>query len=270
MPRGSALRTRARPWAAPRPGRSSSLVFPEGAGHALTAHEGDHFLAIEHAAARGPGLVLAAHVGHAIGMLGGPIMQLGAVFGHVIELPGLAMLAHQLPATDAHRAVALVLPEHGRALFEVGFKRGLQRMALQRQDGAPPQRLRIRHARDIEHGGHDVGQVARGVANLATLGDALGPMQDQGGGDATLMNPVLVQPKRRVGQIGPGRAIALVGVFGTGHEVGVVAKAHDSAIAGVRARDHQLVHEFVNGDVLGDVLGASAVVGQENHQGVLI
>ena len=58
------------------------------------------------------------------------------------------------------------------------------------------------------------------------------PVGDQRRRDAALVNPVLVFPERRVRQVCPGDAVALVGVLGPRHDRGIVAPHHGSAIAG--------------------------------------
>ena len=64
--------------------------------------------------------------------------------------------------------------------------------------------------------------------------DAVRPVHDQRRGDAAFVDPVLVQAERRVREVRPGGAVALVGVLRAGHALGVVAEVHRLAVARVR------------------------------------
>ena len=113
------------------------------------------------------------------------------------------------------------------------------------------------------------GQLARIVPQPAFLLDAARPVHDEGRGDAAFVDPVLVEPERRIRQVGPGGAVALIGVFAARHQRGIVAEANRLAGPCLGLGDHQLVDQLARGDAVGNVLGAGAVVGQEDDQGVV-
>ena len=162
-----------------------------------------------------------------------------------------------------------MFPEHRRPVCAVALEYRLQRMAFERQHLAALVLRRVGDAGHVKQRGHHVGQVSRRVPDRALLGDAGRPMEDQWRGDTALVNPVLVEPERRVRQVGPGRAVTLIGVLGARHAAGVVAEVHRFAAARVLARDHQLVDELIDRHPFGDVFGAGAVVGQEDDQRVV-
>ena len=83
------------------------------------------------------------------------------------------------------------------------------------------------------------------------------------------MGPVLVEPERRVGHVGPSHSIALVGVLRSGHQFGDVAEDDFLAVAGVGTREHQLVDHLLHRDILGNVLGAGPVVGEKDDERVV-
>ena len=97
---------------------------------------------------------------------------------------------------------------------------------------------------EVEDGGEDVDEVAGGVAEFLFCGDALGPMCDEGGGDAALVRPGFVLSEGRVGSGGPTGAEAEVGGGGSHGGVGVVAVAAH--------------HDF----------GTGAVIGEKKDEGV--
>ena len=107
------------------------------------------------------------------------------------------------------------------------------------------------------------------MAQPPLLGDAVRPVGDQRRRDAALVDPVLVEAERRVGEVGPGGAVALVGVLRAGHAQDVVAEVHRLAAARGAPRDHQLVDQLVDRRVQRNVLGAGAVVGEEDDQRVV-
>ena len=84
------------------------------------------------------------------------------------------------------------------------------------------------------------------MSDAALVVNAGRPVSDQGRGDAAFVDPVLVEPERCVGQIGPGWTVALIGILGARHQLGVVAELHGFTAAGVRARNHQLVHQDID------------------------
>ena len=211
----------------------------------------------------------AAHLAHPLRMLRGKIVHLRAVGLEIVELPGSGVVADELPLADAHGGVALVLPEQRAALRVVRRERRNEALALAGRDRVAVMLARVRGARHVEDGRHDVGQLAGMVAQPASLGDAARPVHDERRGDAAFVDPVLVEPERRVREVGPGGAVALVGVLAAGHDARVVAEAHGLAGARRRLGDHQLVDELLRCDALRDVLRAGAVVGQEDDQGVL-
>src|SRR3546814_14572449 len=114
-------------------------------------------------------------------------------------------------------------------------------MALERSDGVAVPLRRIRNAGHIQQGGHDVGQITWAVADAAPVFDARGPMHDQGRGNAAFVYPVLVKTKWRIRQIGPGRSIALVSIFGAGHDGRVIAELHRLARARMRRSEERRV-----------------------------
>ena len=49
----------------------------------------------------------------AVAVAGYEVVQLGAVFVHVVQLPRHVVLGDELPLADTHGAVTFVLPEYG-------------------------------------------------------------------------------------------------------------------------------------------------------------
>ena len=96
--------------------------------------------------------------------------------------------------------------------------------------------------------------------------DTLGPMHDQRRGDAALVDPMFVLAEGRVGDVGPGNAVALVGDVLARHHSRVVAVLDGTSIVG------EIVAVLPRQPLLPlsrDLLGAAAVVGQEEDQRVL-
>ena len=94
-------------------------------------------------------------------------------------------------------------------------------------------------------------------------------MHDEGRRDAAFVDPVLVEPERRIRQIGPGGTVALIGVLAARHQRRIVAEANRLALASFGLGDHQLIDEFSRGDALGNVFGTGAVVRQEDEQRIV-
>ena len=123
--------------------------------------------------------------------------------------------------------------------------------------------LRQRDAGGLQQGREDVDHVHRLMHDAGAL-DRPRPGCHQRRGDAALVDPVLEQPERRVGGVGPRQVITLKRVVGTGCHRRRVADAHGPAVRG-----RYVVAERLGGSaLLGQELRAAAVVGQEQHQGV--
>src|SRR5690554_1442907 len=102
------------------------------------------------------------------------------------------------------------------------------------------------------------------MAYSAPFPDTFRPMAYQRGRYAAFVYPVLVEPERRIRQIGPGDAIALVGILRSRHDAGIVAKMNIFACARAGLRNHELVDELIDGHALGNIFGARSIVRQEN------
>src|SRR4051812_16009923 len=83
-----------------------------------------------------------------------------------------------------------------------------QALAFDGRDGAILELPRILDTGDIEAGSHQVDDVSRLMSNASFL-DCRRPMGNQRRGDAALVNPVFVPPKRRVAGVGPRQTVAL-------------------------------------------------------------
>ena len=105
---------------------------------------------------------------------------------------------------------------------------------------------RFLRAGEFEDGRHDVDDMSRGMAQFAVGGDARRPGGDEGRADAAFVHPGLMATMRRVGGAGEAGADAQVSRGATQGGLLVVA-----AVA-----DHDL--------------GAGAVVGREEDDGVLV
>ena len=130
----------------------------------------------------------------------------------------------------------------------------------------PSNSRRVCGAGHVEDRRHDVRQVARRVADRARLADAARPVHDQRRRDAALVDPVLVEPERRVRQVGPGACRSSGRCSpAPGITAGVVAEVHRLARCACASARSSAAHQLVDGHVLGDVLGAGAVVGEEDR-----
>src|SRR5678815_280585 len=85
-----------------------------------------------------------------------------------------------------------------------------------------------------------------GHAAVLVRRDAVRPVRDQRRRDAALVDPVLVEAKRAVREVGPRRAVALVRVLRPGHALDVVAEVDRLAAPRRPARDHELVDQLVD------------------------
>ena len=83
-----------------------SLVFPERTRDALTTHQRNDPFARQHTTALGPGFVLKAHRSDSFRFLLSQVVQFSAVFFHVVELPGIGIVSHELPVSKAHGSVS--------------------------------------------------------------------------------------------------------------------------------------------------------------------
>ena len=114
----------------------------------------------------------------------------------------------------------------------------------------------------LQTGGHDVDDVADLVSQATARLDDRRPTDDQRRGYTAFVDPVLVTPKGCIAGVGPGNAVALVGIFRAGHDTGVVADEDCPAGSGfawdARSRPPRA-----------DLLGTPAVVGQKHDQRVL-
>src|SRR5262249_53822515 len=140
--------------------------------------------------ALGPGLPGGSEFLDAIGLAAREIIRLDSIGCHVVQLPRLIVLGHQLPWAHSHRLVPLVLPED--------WLRPLNRLACKRGPKTHTFRFRCvrRGARagEVEACTHDVDQMA-GVLDqsAATIrSDSLWPVNDEGRADTPLVHPVLV------------------------------------------------------------------------------
>jgi len=137
-------------------------------------------------------------------MGGGEVAGLAAIGGEVVEFPRLLVVGDELPVADPHGPVADVAPP------QILVDRGL-RIAERAQEAPPVQRRHRpavvlvggRDGGEFEHRGRHVHQMHRGAPQFARGRDAPRPVDDPGRGDAPLMHPGLVPPKRRVGGTRP-------------------------------------------------------------------
>ena len=169
-------------------------------------------------------------------------MKLGAVGGEVVELPGAALEADDLPVAVAQAAVRAEEEVERRALRELFTTedRG-EGDAGERGGFAAGVGVGNFRAGDGGEGRQDIDEMGRSGIDAARVLDAGRPVGDGGRGDTPFELVLLVEAEGGVAGPGPTGA---VGPFGGGLER--LAVLADS----------------------GAVVGAGAVVGEEENEGV--
>mgnify|MGYP000082429128 CR=1 FL=1 len=217
----------------------------------------------------GPAFPFVRHSIEAFGLFFGEIVQFRAVGFDVVQFPraGCAF-GDEFPFAVAHGAVAFVLPVDwffAPDLFAVE-RRG-ERGALHRDDCRVADFFRVGRLAKVNAGGHEVDEVAGLAFEFAVplFADAAWPMSDERRADAAFVHPMLVLAERRVAGVGPGEAVAVVGVRAAGHHAG--ALLHHATIAGALARAGAAVAVAARSEKEGKLPGtigsvAARIVGQ--------
>ena len=213
-----------------------------------------------------PLFVEADHLADAVGVAGREVVQFGAVFVHVVQLPCHVVLGDELPLADTHGTVAFVLPEYGLLAGPLPASHyGQEAFAFDWGNLSAIELGGVCRARGVDAGGGDVGNVHRAVIDAALL-DAVGPVDDEGRGYAAFLYPALEQAEGRVADIRPGEIVAHEGVVGARAQSGDVAGCGGPAVHGGRrvyAGNGYVV-------ILLEQLGAATVVRQEQEERVVV
>ena len=208
--------------------------------------------------------------GQPLGLLGRPVVALGAVGLQVVELPDVVVergaghvAGHRLPPLGHDAPVAhhlVVLGSFGRGGVGGGQGVGHRGAADGHLRGAAVD-VGGRHAEQLVDGGHDVVHVVELVAQAAGVVDAGRPVDDEGDVDPALVGVLLVPLERRVAGLGPAPRVVGVAVG----PADVVDPA-DGLVGGLH--DHVEVLHLVH-DAEGPALLAGPVVREQDHDGVL-
>jgi hypothetical protein len=67
-------------------------------------------------------------------------------------------------------------------------------------------------------------------------------MDNKWGGDTAFMDPMFIKPEWRIGNIGPGYAVALIGFLATGHYARNITVPNVAAIPGFGRTNRLLLH----------------------------
>src|SRR5262249_31116411 len=114
----------------------------------------------EDEAAGRPGVPGRCKPGDPIVVLGREGVKFGSVRLDVVQLPGLPLSRHQLPAPVADRTIAFVLPEQSTRFGGFAPEGWREAPALHRQDLPADDCLWVAALRDVHAGGHHVDDMA--------------------------------------------------------------------------------------------------------------
>ena len=205
-------------------------------------------------------------------------MAFATVTGDVVELPFSSHpLCYELPVSIADGAIALVLKEDGGFSTKgLSFKKRAKGNSLEGDFTA-----RVVAFCEVEAGGHDVNQVRRIFHPDVLLSDTEWPVGDEGGRDATFMDPVLILTEGGVGDVCPVLAIGDVGLWRTRDDSGALPRGEATAgflgnhIMLEFIRAHRGERGFYRADegadalAAAEVLGAGSVILEEEDEGVI-
>ena len=205
----------------------------------------------------------------AFGFGGGEVILFGAVGLEVVEGPGFGLVVgDDFPVALAEGAVVFVeepegVVDGGGAGVEGGDEAAARDSGGSGEGGGGG-------AGDLHDGGEDVDDVSGGVAEGVFLGDASGPVSDEGGADAAFVDPGFVATERGVGGAGEAGAEAEIGGGGTHGSGGVmtVIADHDFGAGTIVREEHdEGVFEGLGGFEVGDD-AADFLVHAVDHGGV--
>ncbi len=143
------------------------------------------------------------------------------------RVPNRADIRAPASTAEPDRRIASMLPEQAAPRIE-RLRRGIAATCCGLPAVPVPSdgRRRVSRAGRLDDGRHQIHQLERLLHHRAGWQPGRRPVQDQRGRDPALMHPALVEPERRVGQIGPGPAVAGIGVVRPRDDIRRVADPH--------------------------------------------
>ena len=212
---------------------------------------------------------LGDHRFHALGMLGGEVVEFGAVIGEVVEFPTAHFGRGDLPVAGAEGAVFREVEVEGIVglAFFVG-EDGEEGFSDEGIDGAIAYFVWVRSISDFQGGGHEVNEVGGLVGGGAGLGfeKVSWAVDDEGGGDASFVLVLFVESEGGVAEVGPADVVAPVGFGVPGFELFATGAVEGAGSVVGAEYDEGIIVEafcFEVGDEATDVL-----VEDINHGGV--
>jgi hypothetical protein len=146
------------------------------------------------------------------------VMQFRAIGLDIIQFPIVRVSANQLPPALTNGCISLVFPNEKLFAVVLVAENWHKARALERQDINSVESFRIFGTCHLQASGHDVCQLPGLMAENTSIPNLIRPVHDQRRGDASLMHPMLITPKRSIRHISPGDTITLIGVFRPGHD----------------------------------------------------